>query len=201
MECVPNNWKDIDRYYRNTFVKFNEHGDRLFYISKVTPEAISGQCEDNSEFVLDLHPDHPYNLGFILPRKAVFQFKNAACLLQRIPARQYRRGICEDNVSIKVIGKESEGLTVGFKTLAAFCNKAAYPTPHQALYGKGGPKVSVALNKRLSYEKLSSRFYIDHFAVGKFDRDAHRINFNRLFRAEAEAAFLNRIPEVSIEYV
>ena len=48
------NWEDISRYYRNTYVKFKETGDRLFFIRRVDSYAVTGTDEDGTEFELYL---------------------------------------------------------------------------------------------------------------------------------------------------
>src|SRR5687767_7922141 len=106
MLFLPSNVDDINRYYRNTYVKFKETGDRLMYISDVNSHRIVGQADTGGdgppeEFVIYLSEAHPYEIDYVLPHKSFFQAADKAVLLSRIPAKQYQRGISQHNTSLQ----------------------------------------------------------------------------------------------------
>ena len=199
MLCTPRNWRDIERYFSGTFVKFREHGDRLFYIERVRETEITGTCEGDDPFVVYLHNDHPYELDYVLPRKAVFQYKLAALILQRMPARQYRRGLCDDNTRItKVTG--GDRLPLSFGLLSTFVTKQNYFSPQDALFGKTGSKRSLALSNRMSFDKHTQRLLIDMTPVAQLDRDRGVLQANGLFADEIKTVFKKPIPNLEIIY-
>lgn len=178
------NHEEISRYYRGTFVKFHEFGDQLFSIMHVNSEGVTGQLASGDDFILHLNDDVPYEVDYLLPHKSFFQNGKAAVLLQRVPARQYRRGVCSDNTRMTELttGGQTKNIAVNFSTLGAFVSKATFPTMSEALANKKRMR-SVALSPRVAYVPDNCTFYIDLKAVGVYVND-HVECFNKLFVPE-----------------
>ena len=70
------NANDIEKYYYNTYIKFKEFGDRLFYIQGVTSEKVFGLDENDDYFELLLSDEAPYEVDYILPNKACFSYSD-----------------------------------------------------------------------------------------------------------------------------
>jgi hypothetical protein len=184
MNFISENWRDIQRYYGGTYLKFTETGERLYRIDNVTPSTITGVDEDEKDFVLYLDDAAPYHVAYVLPHRAVFQHKNEAYLLQRIPQRQYSRGLSAENTRIiPVMGGDAQ--TIGFTLLKAFVNKQRYFTLRQALFDKGKEK-SVALTSRLSFDKLRQYVLVDTIRIGQFDRERSVLQVHPLFNNEVK---------------
>ena len=174
------NWRDIERYYMSTYVKFAEHGDRLFYINDVSPQEVRGKTEDGDEFVLYLSDAFPFHVDYILPHKAVFQYKGRAVLLQRNPQRQYRRGLSDGNTMLTDV-TSGENYSLTFDRLRAFVNKPSYLT--LSLYKKRKNDMhSAALSPRFSVGAGS--LYVDDIIIGTVDFEKQHINVNKLFVPE-----------------
>lgn len=188
MQFNSQNWEDISRYYRHTYVKFKETGDTLFYIRDVRPDAVRGTDQDGTEFVLYLNHDDPYEVNYVLPNKSYFQFAKRACMLQRIPAKQYRRGICADNVRITGLSKTG-GLTaidLTFDTLKAFVSKQAFPSIRTVLLQKSKP-LSIAVSPRFAYVPEIGALFCDQVCVAKIDKKAKTISILvPIFKPEIE---------------
>jgi len=172
MEFTSSNWRDIQKYYEGTYVKFSEFGDKLFLISQVRPDGISGIDEDNTVFELYLSDAAPYTVNFILPHKATFQWKDSVYLLQRIPARQYRRGLCSDNTMITNVATGTS-VDVNFPALKAFVGKPSYSSFSNAFNTKAKTK-AVALSPRMSYLR-SGKILIDNRMIASFDYTSKKI--------------------------
>lgn len=155
---------DIEKYFRNTYTKFKDFGDKLFYIQKVNGEKVSGLDEDQEEFDLLLADDYPYEVDYVLPNRAVFQYKSSCFLLQRIPARQYKRGLCNDNVQI-VETSSGEKRPLDFDVLKAFVTKQKYFTFTEAISKKGKCK-AYALNSRMSFVAANGTVLCDLKKIG-----------------------------------
>jgi hypothetical protein len=180
MECIRENWKDIDRYFRNTWVKVDGYGDTLFSIQYVGPDKISGETEDGDYFEIELHNHQPFNLAYVLPHKAVFQLGKRAVLLQRIPAKQFKRGICLDNVSVSFTDT-GVVLDLSLVVLKAYTTKQRYFSFTEAFKTKGSKLISYALTSRMSCVKSTGAIYIDttHIATylhgeGKIVMERHK---------------------------
>ncbi len=128
MYLSSNNWKDIQRYYEGCFTKFRETGDQIFSIRRVSPTLIEGRAADGTPLNCFLHHEEdqePYLLDYILPKKSFFEYNGRACLLSRIPARQYKRGLCPDNTQISALLADGtfEKLPIEFPVLEAYIQK------------------------------------------------------------------------------
>jgi hypothetical protein len=166
MICTSSNWEDIRRYFSDTYVKFKEYGDRLFFIQHVDPSVISGYDEDEVRFDLYLSDSKPYTLDYILPSKATFQYKNQAYMLHRIPARQYRRGLCQDNTNIIRL-HDGQKMPIDFDILKAFVNKPVYSTLGQALKATKGTHT---ISSRMWYNTANNQLFLDLKRVGIYDK-------------------------------
>jgi hypothetical protein len=176
MQFNSHNWEDIQRYYRHTYIKFKETGDTLFYVRDVRPDKVTGTDQDGTEFALHLNYDDPYEVDYILPNKSYFQYAKRACMLQRIPAKQYRRGICADNVRITGLSKTGGivAIDVTFDTLKAFVSKQAFPSLNTVLMQKQKP-LSVALSPRFAFVPVGGFLFCDQTCVAQVDTKTKKV--------------------------
>jgi len=199
MQFIPSAWRDIDRYYRDTWVKFQEFGDRLFYINNVSAETVTGKDQDGDEFVVYLTEELPYTLSYVLPHRAVFQYKGDAFILQRMPARQYKRGLSSENTMVKRV---NDGKQVDLRTeyLIAYVNKQPSTTLRSALFDSTKNK-SCVLGGRFSYDRLGQYLLVDSKPIARFYRDNLTFRGLSLFRTELEELIRVDPFEVSLIYV
>ncbi|MFZ2190121.1 MAG: hypothetical protein WAV48_05035 [Candidatus Magasanikiibacteriota bacterium] len=185
MLFIPENRDDINRYYRGTFVKFRETGDALFYVKHVGEDKVSGTGSDGTPFELLLHADFPYEVDYILPKKSFFQYGPYACLLQRIPAKQYQRGISEANTLVQMLGNGNGVVSLTFETLQAFVAKQAFLSLSQALEEKD--KTSVVLSPRLGLVCATRKIFADMKAIGQVKLKENKIqSYHKIFKPELE---------------
>lgn len=198
MIFVASVWDDINRYYKNTYVKFKETGERLFYIRKVDQYAVTGQDEDGTEFELCLSDEHPYEVDYILPNKSFFQAQKRAVMLQRIPAKQYQRGISAQNTQLCSINKAG-GLAkhdIGFDLLKLFVNKQTYTNFTDAVRNKER-NISTVLSSRMAYVPEVGMIFVDFVPVATVDKKAQTVSMTRpIFRAEVEKIVANSLFKV-----
>jgi len=180
------NHEDINRYYRNTFVKFKETGDTLYYIRSVNSEVIRGTDASGTEFELWLSDEHPYEVDYILPNKSYFQFKKRAALLLRVPAKQYQRGLSSSNTRVNALSKTGsiQQLDLGFDVLTEFVNKQAFPSLAKAILNKSRDN-SIVLSPRFAYVPDTKGIYADTSLVAEV-RPEEKLIFVRhpIFRPE-----------------
>jgi hypothetical protein len=168
---------DIEKYYCKTYVKFKEFGDRLFWINRVLDDRVVGHDQDEQEFELMLADEYPYEVDFILPNRAVFQYKDRALLLQRVPMRQYKRGLCEQNIQV-VDTTTGSKMDFGFPLLKAFVTKQRYFTFTEAIQRKNSKTKGYALNSRMSMSN-NHLLRVDTTPIGEFIDGVLKVN--RLF--------------------
>lgn len=185
MRMSPSVWRDIDRYYKNTWVKFQEFGDSLFYINEVNDKAVTGIDTSGGEFILYLSEEVPYHMTYVLPHRAVFQYRDYAYLLSRNPARQYKRGLSTDNTTLRRL-PDGGAMDIKKELLVAYVEKQAYATLREALYGKGRQK-SLALGSRFSFDKSSQNLYLDTRRIAAFSRDVRQLLVLPIFKTDVQA--------------
>lgn len=190
MLFCPSNFEDIHRYYRQTYVKFPERGDELFYIRSVDRYKLTGTHESGDEFELYYSEEKPYNVEFVIPHKSFFQYKTRAYLLQRIPAKQYNRGICDNNTAINSLNKQG-GLAnhaIGFELLKAYVAKPDFPTFDKAVTTKGSKIHSIALSRRFAYVPECKMIFLDHQPIAVVDHASHEVRvYHSVFIPELQA--------------
>lgn len=183
MLFTTENWSDIQRYYENTYLKFREGGDKLFYIENVTPNKVEGILEDKTKFELYLDDEHPYEVDYVLPHKSYFQHGEYACLLQRTPAKQYQRGICNKNTKIYFLDSNGKfyNMDLTFDILSSYVNKPKVSTLEEALTGN---KQSCVLSGRFAVTRTGNIF-LDSTSVASVNNKSRTIHVKKkLFSPE-----------------
>lgn len=200
MLFTPEQRDDISRYYRHTYVKFPMRGDELFYIQNVESYKITGTHESGEEFMLYYSQENPVDVVFVPPHKSYFQYKNRACMLQRIPAKQYNRGICGNNTSIQSLGRTGNitNHDLGFDLLKAYVAKPSFPSFDKAITSKG-KMLSVAMSPRFAYVPETKLIYVDQIAIAQVDHPKKQVNvLNAVFLPEIQALANDSIFEVKL---
>jgi hypothetical protein len=166
MLFTPANREDISKYYRNSWLKLKETGDLLFYVKNVESNAVTGQVEDGRDFKLYLAEEEPYEVDYILPHKSFFQYEKDAMMLQRIPAKQYHRGVTAENTAFffRKHGEALGQLPPDFQLLKAFVQKQKFFTLSEAIEAKVN---SAALSPRMMYMRESKLIHIDFLPVAR----------------------------------
>lgn len=165
MIFIPENVSDIERYYKNTYVKFKECGDTLFHIQCVDSKYVSGKKEDGTDFILYLSQDAPYEIEYVLPHKSFFQYGNKAVLLERSPAKQYYRGLSPSNTVMKHYANGVKSVEFSFDPLKAFVTKQKFFSVMGAIQAAG--MVTCVLSSRMMLSRATNRIFIDMTPVAK----------------------------------
>jgi hypothetical protein len=194
----PKNADDISRYYRHTYVKFHETGDKIFFIRDVNNHMVRGTDDEGTEFELYLSEEFPYEVDYVIPRKSFFQHKNKACLLQRHPAKQYQRGLSHHNTQIHGLSRTGamNAMDVNFDVLKSYVAKQEFPSFDRGITVKG-KNVSVVLSPRFAYVPDIKQIFADLIPVASVDHPNHRIEvFHSVFMPEIQHLASNSIFKV-----
>lgn len=176
MEFKPSNADDISRYYRDSYVKLEEFGDQLFYVESVSTRSVQGKTETGEVFEIILDETRPYPVEYVLPKKSYFQNGKHAFLLQRIPAKQYQRGLSGHNTSIKRLRKDGAMIeaAINFDNLNKYVGKKAFPNFREAV-GNKEKLESVALSSRFAYCNGTLTIHLDALAVATVSKQIKRV--------------------------
>lgn len=191
----PSTVPDIKKYYVGSWIKFPERGDCLHYVEKVETLHIDGACipavwastPSEEKVCLHLHEDQPYEVEYVLPKKSLFTHKGMVCLLERIPAKQYYRGACSENVVISAL--RSDGwIPIDFtgKLLQSYVEKQAFTTLTSSNIAGGNH----ALSSRFSFSSELGILYVDTNVIGSYD-GRKTLKVRPLFLPEVARLFKN----------
>jgi hypothetical protein len=192
------NRDDILRYYRGTYVKFPMRGDELFLIRSVDHHVIRGDHESGEEFELYYSDEKPVDVDYVIPHKSYFQYKTRACLLYRIPAKQYNRGLCSNNTVIQSLSRVGNVANhdLNFDLLKAYVAKPNFPEFNKAITSKN-KMISVALSPRFAYVPEVKRIYADQTPVATVIHPDHKVVVHhKVFTPEISALAKGSIFEV-----
>lgn len=174
MIFTSDNIDDIRRYYRNTYVKFRDLGETICYIGDIQLKVIEGESvycvtgktSTGDLLTIPLWPEQPFEVEYVLPKKAFFLYNNKLHQLRRIPARQYSRGICSENTS--VVSYNSSGSATGVEITAellqAYVDKPNIKIPSATDLSKQQP---ILLSRRIALVGTPKIVMVDLWNVGK----------------------------------
>jgi len=175
-------YSDICKYYPDNIVKFKETEDRLWHIVHIGSNEVRCQDADGFEIFLDL--EDPYEVDYPLPGRVVYQNGAHACVLFRIPAKQYNRGIHSQNTALLQLKAEGVWSNIGFsiQKLQQFVDKPAYQDVSVIdwEYSEYG---SWALSRHVSICRAGLVFVLAT-CIGSFDWKKKTVEVNSLFKPE-----------------
>ena len=191
MRFLTENYEDLKRYFQGSYMKFPGIGDEVVYVQRVTPEGMSGSQLDNTDtngWTFTFGTDRAYvDVEFLLPRKSYFEYNGSPCLLSRIPSRQYKRGICSDNVSIVALLPHGfETMSISLEVVNAYANKPLFKgfTNDTSETYVVAPRIAV---------QVGGAVFIDKICVGRIDSSSNILLCQReLFFPELQRAFQTR---------
>ena len=172
MIAIRSNWKDIQRGFEKTFIKIKGFGDKLFFVDHVTASVITGHDSESTGFELWLDDSYPFDIDYLLPHHAVFQYKNEAVQLRRVPSRQYHKGLHHENTVLRSITTGNR-YDLSFAILEAYVGKQQYPLLKEAI---GSDAQSIALSSRMSYSRLNKSIMMDMIPIAFIANDVIKVN-------------------------
>jgi hypothetical protein len=186
MKFAPSTYADIRKYFEGTYVKFAELGEQLLYIQRIREDYILAADSKGNAYELVLEEDAPYEMTYTLPHRALFAYNGRAFMLQRVPARQYQRGINSANTQIISV-PDGKKMSLSWELLDAFTNKQDYQLLADAVWGRFSKEVvSIPLSCRSMFDRRTQSIYFDRNAVCKIDREGKKVLVHSLFREEIQ---------------
>lgn len=162
MKATEANWKDIKKYYEGTYIlvpEYDEH--QAVYVDMAGPDGIKVCTIDHEKGFIET----PYNIHNPLTiRRKWFQGEQGT-LIQRIPARMWRKGISQENTLFRTIN--GGGLIVNNSTSFQKVNEFFGAKPYIENLTKDCPPVS-ALNEMWAVRiSAGGPLFLYQYNVGK----------------------------------
>lgn len=181
------NYEDVRRYYKNTYVKFKETGDHVWFIREVDPEKLVAVDDKGEEVAIDLYKE--YEIEYIIPGKTAFQFGDRAYALRRIPLRQFYRGMHPENTEFVELAADGKWRkqNLSFDIVQGFVNKPVYwqiqDVIPAALKGEG---LSWALSPQIAVSVNGEVMTVSGTSIGRVGFLNKMMACNKLFVPELE---------------
>jgi hypothetical protein len=182
MIFTADNIDDIRRYYLQSYVKLRDFGETLCFLEDIVNKVVddmsvrcvTGTLSNGDLFSLPLWADQPYEVEYVLPKKSLFVYEKQLHHLRRLPARQYHRGICQENTAIVSFSRGRwQGVELTATLLQAYVDKPDIVLPTQASASKSsGP---IMLSRRFALDPVNERVFCDTVVVGVFDNGGVRV--------------------------
>lgn len=169
MIITNENANDVNKYFGNTYVVIKEynpdvclllhkhHGNLLSFIDTISNEqgGLSFDEWNNS-----------YTLDFQLPHKQVFNYGDGVMILERIPARMWKKGISNENTRFYFLVTNGQWKHVSFGSDKV--NALLKHRNHPPQFNLDALCSGRALTERMSLA-ATGKLYIDTFPIGKVD--------------------------------
>jgi hypothetical protein len=188
MYVNKDSWEDVKKYYAQTFVKFKETGEDIFYIKEVNSSEIVAENIQGEE--VGIIVENGYNIDYILPRKTLYQEGSTIVMLSRVPARMWKKGLNKQNTKFETwVGDNWVGQSFSIQRVNGFVNKPGYYQPDTVLSQLGNSVYyGWALNSRM-WVCSSGQIYIDKTAIGKINKEKNVILVKPLFESDIREVF------------
>lgn len=169
MKASAATYKDVAKYFHGTYLIVPEvNPQRVFYLQDEGPEGLLlSDTENGEKGYISFSDGFEYTLQSPLAtKKQWFQHGASTYLVQRVPARQWQKGISDQNTTIHKLSLS--GALQGTCLSAGLLNALLRWEPPQEI--KLGPTETLALSSQYAYcGKTSGVFFWDSY-VGKIAR-------------------------------
>jgi len=175
MKASPDNIKDIDKYYMDTYIRVPEvDPEDLFYVRSVQSTGlIVKSVLKQEEGIIHLSEASPYTIQNPLVNRAQWvSHGDSAFFVARIPARMWKKGVCSSNTRISKLNNLG-GLSSENVSQAGLSALAKTPTYTDTLSHK---KKGVSIfSKDWVLQHSTGRLYFLNFLVGKVSNNGKRV--------------------------
>lgn len=190
MYTSSENWHDVEKYFQGCYIKIKEYGDNLVYISKVQQDGLYGHDQWENPIFIEFDGEvagiNGYEIDYVIPKRAYFQFGNRAYYLSRIPARMWKKGINKLNTTLQSLDESGffNKEDLNFKSLMAYVNKPGY-MPFQCIEED---YESIALSPRFALCS-DGKLFLDSHCIGKYYLDSKTVIVKPLFYNDVKSLF------------
>lgn len=191
-EFNSNGWKDFQQRYLNTYGWYtkDDHSSVLVKVSKVTPEKVVFVDEFSTEYFALSNVGNIFS--FLPVQRGLYYYDGTIIYLARIPARQFKRGICQENTLLTNI-KTMAHFYISHDLLKNVFGIASNPT---IIKFKEAYTGDVLLNKVFAI--VNKQVYLYNRKIGEY-KNKEVILSNTLFKQELVDVFCSHQMEIAVQ--
>ena len=197
MKFCKDNWKDIQKYFNNSYIKFPSiSGDEAVLVTSVSSTEMTGKQLPDKDGATEwqfTYGTTNTEVNFILPLKSYFEYEGSAFLLYRNPARQYSRGICSENTTILLLANmEFQDYGMNLSLINAYTQK-------QAFTGFRAPNThSYPISRRMAVD-AAGRIMVDTTCIGHYNHNKKQVVLSQdMFVPEIERILSASMQEIEV---
>lgn len=170
--------KDLNKRYYNTFIRYSKkelEDWKVIYVEKVLIDGDSFWIRtiDSNFDTLDYGSD-TYKFNFSCPSTGIKNFKRGVVLVNRSPNRQWRKGICSDNYTVKNPLKQTlSHIISNYNIDRKFMSPFNWSSPNiEFLYNNKYSTIKEAIEELSSGEYIARAISKDFFMTLSMDKEA-----------------------------
>lgn len=192
------NYEDAKKYFQGCWIKVQEMGDRMYFVKEVRPDFTylnspsRGEKDDEEYICIDMQIG--YTISYVIPKKTVFQHGMNALILERIPARMWKKGMDLKNTQFQILNNKSQWspTKVDIGLIEGFVNKPQYHTfdTAQRVFKEEAEMMSVALSPRVSFSR-EGYVFVDTVFVGRYTPAKNQLTYKTIFSKQMKQLFPN----------
>lgn len=192
------NYDDCKKYFQGCWIKAKECGDRVYVVSNVTPDKVFlnsiplNDKDEDADVCIDLNVG--YTIDYVIPQKTIYQFGDRATMLQRIPARMWKKGMDVKNTEFLALRDDGrwDKLELTTSIIEGFVNKPSYLTLQESNINFASGLVSAALSRRVALTNKGMVF-IDNVLVAKYYEEKKLLTYKAIYKSTLEPLFPHTI--------
>lgn len=191
-EFKLSSWGDFSKRYNKTFGWYlSDKGPKLLVqVGEVSSAGTKFYGAEGQEYFA--LPDKGNVFEFLPVERGLYNIARGVVLCQRVPARQWRRGLHRDNTQIKLMDAGSfSSLDITFDLLAEIFTAPDYDNAiQQFLKGK---RVSVAFNSMFGCLK-NGTFLLFGSKIGTYNKDVIELDSDLFFQEVSDLVRDKKLP-------
>lgn len=188
VEFTSEGYRDFSQRYSGTFgwLERKDKNPVLVQLQNVNSDELTFIDANRIEYFARSDRDNWFS--FIPVKKGSYLYKDGIVVVQRRPARQWKRGICEDNTTITTLG-DKQPLSVTFDILSNIFSPQYNYTVEKFRSFKGGDLV--LFNNQFSI--YNNVMYLYDIPIGQY-KEGKLVLESDVFQQEVKDVFmLNRV--------
>ena len=165
-EYSSKSWRDFSQRYKDTYGWYLGSSGKKTLVKLTEVGEVILRFVDDAGVPYSANADKGNCFEFIPLEKSLYIYKDSLVLCQRVPARQWRRGIHQHNTSITQVNGGWGGIDISFDVLVNVLS----PTNHKDGLRRflAGASTDVALNAMFGVSK--SNVYVYNRVIGSYNK-------------------------------
>lgn len=192
VEYNSDGYRDFSQRYSDTYGWLEREGKESILVKLLSVDHDSLKFMDKRGMEFFARPDMGNYFSFIPVVKGSYLYKGDVVVVQRRPARQWKRGICEDNTSITIpgpIGGFRNVLDISFDVL----EELFYPKPNFSvpIFRETRKGDAVLFNHQFSIYK--NLIYVYDQCIGNYESGKFVLNDGTFMQEVQDIINLNKL--------